>query len=145
MTDEVERYSRRRRYILIGMALAFLIWQVAGFGIFDDFASGDRRAVRIVSVAAAILWAGMLVWLVAGKAMRGASAPARAALDDELVRANRAQAFAAGYWITLAVAAIVFAAALFADIEAHKAVQLILISAVVAPMFAFAWLEGRGG
>lgn len=144
MTDEVEKYSRRRRRLLIGMALAFIVWQVAGFGIVDDFAGGDRRLVRYVSLAAFFFWAGVLVYLVSAKAMRGASASTRTALNDELVRANRARAFTAGYWSMLIVTALVFAVSLFIAIPAHEAVQLVLITGVVAPMFAFAWLEGKG-
>lgn len=144
MTDEVEKYSRRRRRLLVAMALAFIVWQATGFGIFDDFADGDRRFVRVVSVIAPIIWAGILIWLVAGKAMRGASASTQTALNDELVRANRAQAFAIGYWAMLAVSGIVFAVALFVDFPAHEAVQIVLVTGVVAPMFAFAWLEGKG-
>ena len=144
MTDEVEKYSRRRRRLLIGMALAFIVWQVAGFGLIDDFAGGDRRAVRFVSVVAFFFWAAVLVYLVSARAMRGASASARTALNDELVRANRARAFAAGYWGMLIVTGLVFSVSLFVAIPAHEAVQIVLITGVVAPMFAFAWLEGKG-
>lgn len=144
MTDEVEKYSRRRQRLLVFMACAFLVWQFAGLEIFNDFAGGDRRFVRVISLLAFAFWAGVLVWLVAGKAMRGASASAQTALNDELVRANRARAFATGYWAMLVVAGIVFAASMFFDIRANEAAQIILVSGVVAPMFAFAWLEGQG-
>ncbi|MEM5516023.1 hypothetical protein WNY37_03610 [Henriciella sp. AS95] len=144
MTDEVEKYSRRRRCLLVAMALAFIVWQAAGFGIFDDIVGGDRRFVRVISIVAPVIWAGILIWLVGGKAMRDASASTQTALDDELVRANRAQAFTTGYWATLIASALVFAVSLFVQIPAHEAVQIVLITGVVAPMFAFAWLEGKG-
>lgn len=144
MVDEVEKYSRRRRRLMIGMGIAFLAWQLTGMEVVNDFASGDRRAVRYVSLFAFAVWALVLVRLMRLRSMRGASAEARAALDDELVRANRARAFQTGYMVMLGVAAVMFTASLFLTIPGNAAAQVILVSGIVAPMFSFAWLEGKG-
>lgn len=144
MEDEVDKYSRKRRGLLIGMACAFIIWQLFGFGIFDDFAGGDRRYTGVISLLAFAVWVFALIRLVWGRGIRGASPGAQLALDDELVKANRAKAFTFGYGATLVASGIVFAVSMFFEIKANEAAQIILVTGVVAPMFAFARLEGQG-
>lgn len=144
MTDEVEKYSRRRRRLLIGMAIAFIIWQLAGLEMINDFAGGDRRVFLLVGLLAFVFWAGVLVWIMVAKGMRGASLAAQTALNDELVRANRMKAFSTGYWTMLIVSGLALAVSVFIDVRANEVAQIILVSGVVAPMFAFARLEGQG-
>jgi hypothetical protein len=66
------------------------------------------------------------------------------ALEDELVRSNRSRAFSVGYFVTLAAAAIVFAISLIKPLTGNDAAHLILVIAVIAPMYAFAVLERPG-
>ncbi|WP_018149093.1 hypothetical protein [Henriciella marina] len=144
MEDEVDKYSKKRRRLLVAMACAFIVWQLFGFGIFDDFAGGDRRYTGLISILAFAVWIFALARLLWGKGIRGASPGAQLALNDELVKANRGRAFTFGYGATLVAAGIVFAVSLFFEIHATEAAQLILVTGVVAPMFAFARLEGQG-
>jgi hypothetical protein len=144
MTDETEKHSRRRRRLLIGMGVAFIVWQVAGLEIFSDFAGGDRGTVTFISLFAFGIWAFALVRLMLLSRLRGAPPETHAALNDELVQQNRARAFQTGYWVMLAAAALLFTLALFVPLEGNVAAQLILVAGVVAPMFSFARLEGRG-
>ncbi|RIJ24401.1 hypothetical protein D1224_09240 [Henriciella barbarensis] len=143
MSDEVEKLSRKRRRVLIFMAIAFVIWQLAGLQMFSDFAGGDRRVTGVVSLFAFAFWAAMLVILMRQRGVKSAPPEARAALDDELVQQNRMRAFRTGYWVMLVTAAIVFTASLFFTIEGNVAAQLVLVAGVAGPMLAFARLEGR--
>ena len=52
MSDEVEKLSRKRRRLLIFMAIAFAIWQLAGLEMFSDLAGVDRRLTSFASLIA---------------------------------------------------------------------------------------------
>jgi len=143
MPDEIERRSLRRRILLMVMASAFLVWQVPAMDFFDGIAGRENPLFRIASLAGFLVWAAGLVMLFTyGRVARGVDAPEiTAALEDELVRSNRRRAFTAGYAVSLATSAVVFAASLFWPITGSDAAHLVLVAAVVAPMYAFAVLE----
>lgn len=143
MHDEIEYRSLRRRLLLMLMASAFLVWQVPAMDFFEGLAGVDDRAIRFASLAGFLIWAASLVFLLtSGRvARRGARPEVTAALEDELVRSNRGKAFAVGYAVALATAAVVFGASLFWPVSGSDAAHLVLVAAVVAPMYAFAVLE----
>lgn len=143
MHDEIEYRSLRRRVLLMVMASAFLVWQVPAMDFFEGITALGNTATRIASLAGFLIWAASLVFLLASGrvAQRGARPEVTAALEDELVRSNRGKAFAAGYAVALASSALVFAASLFWPITGSDAAHLVLVAAVVAPMYVFAVLE----
>lgn len=143
MHDEIESRSLRRRIILMVMASAFLAWQVPLMDFFGSLAGGSDVLARVVSVAGFLVWAGTLVvLLITGRAAaRGTTPEIMAALQDELVQWNRSRAFSVGYMVTLAASAVMFAASLFWPITGTDAAHLILVTAVVAPIYAFVVLE----
>ncbi|MCZ4296681.1 hypothetical protein [Henriciella marina] len=143
MSDEVEKLSRKRRRLLIFMAIAFAIWQLAGLEMFSDLAGVDRRLTSFASLFAFVVWAVMLFILMRQRGVKRAPPKTRAALDDELVQQNRMRAFQTGFWVMLLTAGLVFTASHFFRIEGNVAAQLILVAGVVGPMLAFARLEGR--
>ena len=143
MSDQVEKLSRKRRRLLVVMAIAFIVWQLAGLQMFSDFAGGDSHLTSFVSLLAFAVWAVTLILLMHQRGVKGAPPEARAALNDELVQQNRMRAFRTGYWVMLIAAAVVFTASLFVKVEGNVAAQLILVAGVAGPMLAFARLEGR--
>ena len=143
MHDEIEHRSRRRRLLLMLMASAFLVWQVPAMDFFDGITGVDDTAIRLASLGGFLVWAASLVFLLAsGRVARRSAGPeVTAALEDELVRSNRGKAFGVGYAVALATSAVVFGASLFWPINGSDAAHLVLVAAVVAPMYAFAVLE----
>lgn len=143
MTNEVEARSQRRRIVLMVMASAFLIWQIPAMDLFDGVARGSERLKSLLSGAGFLIWAGALVVLLAtGKVAARSDSPAvMSALEDELVRSNRSKAFIVGYIVTLVTAGVVFAISLIKPLTGIDAAHLILVIAVVTPMFAFVVLE----
>ena len=143
MNQEVETRSNRRRMILMLMAAAFLVWQVPAMDFFEKM-SADTQSLRgLLSGAGFLFWAGGLVFLLAsGRAARsGQDADVNSALEDELVQANRSKSFVVGYIGTLLAAGVLFALNLVVDMSGRDAAQLIMVIAVVTPMFAFVVLE----
>ncbi|MEX2495174.1 MAG: hypothetical protein WD448_03740 [Woeseia sp.] len=143
MNDETELRSRQRRVVLMVMASAFLAWQVPYMDAFSGIEAAGPSALDIVSFVGFIAWAAGLVWLLArGRVLvRRASPAVRSALEDELVKANRARAFNVGYVAAVGVAAVMFSLSLFLPVSGTDAAHVVLIAGVVTPLYAFAVLE----
>lgn len=143
MNDETELRSRQRRVVLMVMASAFLAWQVPSMDAFSGVQAAGPSALDIISFVGFIAWAAGLVWLLTrGRILVSRASPAvRSALEDELVRANRAKAFNVGYVAAVSVAAVMFALSLFLPVSGTDAAHVVLIAGVVTPLYAFAVLE----
>ena len=143
MNDEIESRSLRRRILLMVNASAFLVWQIPGMDFVADFSVDNLRVSGLISIAGFLIWAGALVFLLFNGriASRSTDPKVEAALEDELVRSNRSRAFMVGYFVTLSAAAIVFVLSLFVPVTGRDAAQLVLVAAVVVPIYAFAILE----
>jgi hypothetical protein len=143
MNDKIESRSLQRRIALMIMASAFLAWQIPIMDFFSKLVEGNQTVVGLISAAGFLIWAGTLVFLLfTGRIAVVRSDPkVAAALEDELVRANRSKAFSIGYAVVLVTAALVFAISLFQPLTGMDAAHVILVAAVVAPMYAFVVLE----
>ena len=143
MPNDVDRLSNRRAFLMMLMASAFLVWQVPGMDYLDNLAGREMRSVDIIGIVGAIVWALALVALFMTGGRKGGSAETRAALEDELVQANRANAFKIGYLVMLGVAALMFGVSLFNPVTGRDSAHMVLVAGVVAPMYTFAFLERR--
>jgi hypothetical protein len=146
MNNDVETQSQRRRIVLMVMASAFMVWQIPAMDFFASVADGGNNLKGVLSAAGFLIWAGGLVFLLtSGRTAAKSGNPAvLSALEDELVRSNRSRAFAIGYFVTLATSAILFGITLIEPLTGNDAAHLILVVAVVTPMYAFVVLERSG-
>ncbi|MEO1029061.1 MAG: hypothetical protein AAFX02_08405 [Pseudomonadota bacterium] len=143
MPDSVEKQSNRRAFLMMFLASTFLIWQVPAMDFLERMSHGTQRLVDIVAVIGGLLWVVALVGLVRFGGRKTGPAETRAALEDELVQANRATAFRVGYFAMLVATTAMFALAMFGDPSPRDVAHIILIAGVVTPMYAFAFLERR--
>lgn len=143
MNDEIELRSHRRRIVLMILASAFLIWQVPGMDFLGNAVVENRPVAAAIAGGGFVVWAAALIYLfAAGRiASRRGDPGVASALEDELVQSNRARAFSAGYWVTLLAAAALFLLSLFQPVGGNEAAHLILVVAVVTPIYAFVVLE----
>lgn len=144
MTD-IEKLSERRRWLLVTMGISFLIWQVADLDVTENLEGMARGGFAITGTVSALVWLAALILLFVSFRRPSTEARSHAALEDELVKANRRIAFAAGYAAMMLAAAGLFLTSIFADLLTKDALNAVLVAGIVTPMFAFAWLEGRGG
>ena len=141
--EEVENQSLRRRIVLMVMASAFLVWQIPLMDFFSQ-STGDYSGIsKLVAMAGFVTWATLLVLvLVKGRrAVFQVNPAVTAALEDELVRANRSKAFIIGYGVTVGISAVIFTLSMFRSITGSDAAHIIFVTAVVAPIYAFVVLE----
>lgn len=138
-----EQAASRRRILLMVMASAFLVWQVPAMDFFERLSSEGGEVRAIVAVIGFLVWAVALVALFAtGKGfIWGTNKTIRSVLEDELVKANRVKAFIFGYSVALIASVLLFTASLYWPVTGTEASHLIMVLAVVAPMYAFVWLD----
>ncbi len=141
MTDKVEKLSKMRRIMLMMSAASFLTWQVPMMDKSERLAEETAGWAGLVSVAGFAVWILILVYLVGPWSRLSLKRDVNAALNDELVRANRGRAYTVGYIAMMLTAATVFALTLFEPVKGVEAAHLVLVVGVVAPMFCFAALE----
>ena len=125
------------------MASACLVWQVPAMDFFARVSGAAQPVLTGLSLAGVLVWAAWLLYLLVRwrpLLLRG-DARVTAALEDELVRANRAKSFSIGYFVALAVAALMFALSLFLPVTGTDAAHVVLVVTVVAPIYAFVVLE----
>lgn len=138
--ERAERISRSRARLFAAQALLFITWQGL---FFSEPVEETMRTVSIVKLSAWVVWVLALLMLLAtgGGFLRSKSI--RRLLNDELTRANRARAYAAGFWAAMASALGLFVLNLFEAVSAREAIHTILSAAIAAAFITFAVRERR--
>jgi 4-amino-4-deoxy-L-arabinose transferase-like glycosyltransferase len=140
--DQADRLGRRRlrMFFVVGI---ILITQQASFDRIIDRAEGAPSTAGIVVLASwVVLVIAALAALMTG-GMYFQSREVRKLMDDELSRANRARALAAGFAITIVTAVIVFAVSLFEPVSAPEAIHAVVTVGLAGALLRFAALERR--
>lgn len=138
--EKAEKIGRSRARMFAVQALIFASWQ----GVYFGSAFGDEvRTVDTVKIWVWIVWVVALLALLAtgGGLMR--SRNVRALLNDELTRANRLQAYVAGFWAAMVAAVGFYVIDLFDPVEAREAIHAIVSAALAAALITFAARERR--
>lgn len=139
MTKDSERAVERAE--TIGRARARL-FPLAGTAliILTALVSGDEPADLVARLAWVLLFAGGFVLVVTGGvAPRGL----RALTDDESSRAHRFTSVFTGYCAAVACAAGLYIVTAFEPLSARQALQILLSTAIAAPLIGFGALERR--
>jgi hypothetical protein len=136
--ERAEKLGKRRARLFAVQALLFVTWQ-GGF-----FASEERlRLVDTIRISAWLVWVVALLALLAtgGGLLRSRSV--RALLNDELTRANRANAYTAGFWAAAVSSIGLYVIAMVDEMGTGEAIHGILSAAIAAAMITFAAYERR--
>ncbi len=140
--DLAARVSARTNRILITSGAMFVIWQIAYFVVFTP-PPGPPRTVDIVRIIALVAWCGALLLLLATGGGVFRHRDVREILDDELVRAQRAQAFQNAFWAVMLVGLVAYVAAQFTVVDARLLAHVILSAGVVVAVTTRAYLDRR--
>jgi len=140
--ERAERIGRSRARLFAFQGLLFMIWQTT---FFTAPAHATLRTVDTVKISAWLVWAVLLLVLLAtgGGLLRGKAV--RALLDDELTRRNRTHAYIAGFWAAVLSAIAVYFIGMFEVVTGREAIHLILSIAIGTAMFVFGMRERRSG
>ena len=137
--EKAEKIGRSRARMFAVQAILFASWQGFYFGAME----GEVRTVDTVKIWTWLVWVIALLAALAtgGGLMR--SRNVRALLNDELTRANRGQAYLAGFWAAMVAAIGFYVIDLFDPVEAREVIHAIVSAAIAAALITFAVRERR--
>ena len=137
--DAADRLSRRRARMLPALAAIFIAQQIAYFAEPDSAA----RLVDHVKIGAWLLLSVVLVLALATGGFWFKPKPVRTLMDDEVTRANRADAFRIGFLATMAAAILLYLLILFEPISGREAIHLLTTVGIATALLRFGLLERR--
>jgi protein-S-isoprenylcysteine O-methyltransferase Ste14 len=133
-----EKLSARRARVSTVLAVFFLASMATSLG--TDVPTSRPETVKL---AAWIVWAAALLFLLAvgGGLLRGRNV--RALMNDETTIANRRDAMVKGFWAMIATAFALYALSFFENIAARETLRLMLSAGVATAVLRFGILERR--
>jgi multisubunit Na+/H+ antiporter MnhB subunit len=138
--ERAERISRSRAKLFALQGLMFIVWQALFFvGETDN----PMRTATVFKVSAWLVWAVVLLLLLAtgGALLRGRGV--RHLLNDELTRMNRARSFVMGFWASALAAIALYIVTMFEPVSGREAIHIILSAGIGAALLTFAARERR--
>lgn len=136
--DEAERLGSRRPGMLMGMTFLFLFQQFAYFT-----QPPAERMVDYVRIGAWYLLAFVvLATLLTGGFWLNPKA-VRTLMEDDVTRANRADALRLGFGLAMATAIVLFAVSGPGGLTAREVIHIIVSAGLGASMLRFGFLERR--
>jgi hypothetical protein len=135
--ETADRVTRRRARMMPVLAILFLAGQPFYFA---------RNQIEIQTPIKTAIW---LVWaavLLLSLAMAGGHFRGRAVRDlveDEVTRANRLRAYAAGFWTAMATVFGIYGLSVFDNIQGRESLHLVMTFSVAAALITFGMLERR--
>jgi len=143
MTYTIDTLTRNRRNLMIGIALTFAIWQIPQMDMLSNLNTSLKSILTGIGTIGGLAWVLMMVFLVIiQKRLTRASSDTKAALEDELVTANRLNAVKFGYIILFGLTAVLFALCQFVEISGTDVARALMIAGVCAPLLSFGFMEG---
>lgn len=132
-----DRVTRRRARMMPVLAILFL----AGQPIY--FARNQMEIDTPVRTAVWLVWAAVLLLALAmaGGHFRGRAV--RDLIEDEVTRANRLRAYAAGFWTAMATVFGIYGLSIFDNIQGRESLHLVMTFSVAAALITFGMLEKR--
>jgi len=136
-----ERAGRKRARMALALASIFLLQQAAFMvspppdlaRTVDHLKVGAWVFLSVILLA--FLWTGGM-WRYRGAV--------RALLNDDGVRANRADAMSLGFLVAMIAALLLYVLARISKVGLHEAIHLIVSSGIVTALLRFGFLERRG-
>ena len=137
--EAADRLSHRRARMLPALAVIFLAQQISYFAEPD----AAVRAVDHVKIGAWLLLSIALLLALATGGFWLKPKRVRALMDDEVTRANRAEAFRIGFLATMAGAVLLYFASQFEPMSGRLAIHILTTIGIAAALLRFAYLERR--
>ncbi len=137
--DTADRLSRRRARLLPVLAILFM----SGQAIYALGPHGASRSVDQLKVAAWLLWATILLFLLATGGGPFRSREVRALLNDETTREHRGRAYAVGFWIAVATSMGIYLLTAFDGVKPRESIHVIVTAAIAGALLTFGFLEHR--
>jgi hypothetical protein len=138
--EMADRLGRKRATMFPVLAVIFIVQQGA------HFMAGDEDGTRTVDLVRIVAWlvlsAVLLILLVTGGgALRSRSV--RSLLNDDVTRANRADALRLGFVATMLGGIGLYVLTLVEPVTGREAIHLLMTIGIAGALIRFGWLERR--
>jgi len=140
MTDyeTADRLTRRRARIFPLLAAMFVVQQATFFvGRIED----GTRTVDQVKISAWLVLSIVLLLVLATGGSWFKSAKVRALMNDDVTRANRAEAFRVGFLATMIGAIGLYFVSMFENFGGRDAIHILMTIGIAAALLRFGFLE----
>jgi len=137
--DTADRLTRKRARMLPFLALIFVTQQIS------YFVEADAR-VRMVDHVKVGAWLLLSVVLLCALATGGfwlKPRSVRALMDDEVTRANRAEAFRIGFLVTMIAGIGLYFLDQFAPMRGRETIHILVTIGIATALIVFGALERR--
>lgn len=136
--EVADRVGRKRARLILASAALFVTTQAISFG--PGHSMSRPESVRLV---AWVVWAVILLLLLAGVGGWAQPPGVRAMLNDELTQENRRASMVVGFWAAIGMAAFSWIFAVTGQVSATEVPRLIITFALATALFHFAFAERR--
>ena len=138
--EAADRLSRTRARMVLALAVIFISQQ--GAFIAARMEEGARTVDNVKIGAWLVLSIVLLLVLATGGAwLRPKNV--RALMEDEVTRANRAEAFRLGFLVTMVAGILLYVVTLFEPVAGRDAIHILMSIGLVAALIRFGMLERR--
>jgi len=139
-TEVADRLGRRRSRFTIVLAIYFIAGQAM---YLDNPAHDPMRPVDYIRLGAWLVWAVVLLVLLATNGPWLRNKAVRALMNDEVTRANRAEAFMWGFWGAMVISVALYFTSLFEPLSGREAIRAVVTIGLGAALLRFGILERR--
>lgn len=137
LADDADRLSRRRVRILTAVMILFAVQQA------NVSVSPPTRTVEMVGLFAWLFMATALLMVLRTGGMLLRDPAVRALANDEVTRANRAEAIEWGFFGAMAMAILLSIVAALTETPVLIALRLVILLGLFTATFRFVTLEKR--
>lgn len=137
--ETADRLTRKRARMLPFLAILFLSQQAAYFA--DSHP--QVRMVDHVKVGAWLVLSIVLLLFLATGGFWLKPKNVRALMEDEVTRANRAEAFRIGFLVTMIAAVALYFLDQFEPMQGREAIHILVTIGIATAVIAFGMLERR--
>ncbi len=138
--ETADRLSRIRARMMLALAAIFVTQQ--GAYLMARVEGGARTVDHVKTGAWLVLSIVLLLLLATGGAwLRPRNV--RALMEDEVTRANRAEAFRLGFLATMIAGILLYVVTLFEPVAGRDAIHILMSIGLVAALIRFGMLERR--
>ncbi len=142
---EIDKLIRSRNRITLLTAITFAIWQggqimtrlmnpeMAGYGF---------TVIANTAGALAFVAAALMTYMLQRRVKKERIAET---LNDEWTEHVRAKAFQFGFSALMVSTILLYIASIYVQLPAQSALQSLIVVGVVSTIFAFVWVEHKGG
>jgi hypothetical protein len=138
--ETADRLTRRRARALPVLAIIFISQQASYFaGQIED----GTHAVDHVKVGAWMILSIVMLLALATGGFWFKPARVRALMDDEVTRANRAEAFRIGFLAAMMAGIALYFLTMFEPVSGREAIHVVMTIGIAAALLRFGYLERR--